>query len=465
MRKKIGFDIGACLGESISKFEGFDEIYSFEPAPNIFNILVESCKNDSRVKCFQIGISDVDGLQSFNYHDHYGYSSFLEIDQEGEFAKKCHQEDPGFDDVISVIEVQTKRLDTFMRENNIEHIDFLKIDTQGNDLNVVKSLGQMVNKVDTIELEIQIKPLYKNSSSKEDVINFMKENNFNLILEEANSALLENYEQRLTFKRKEEDNTIPVIGTAVVNSSYWVSRLLMSIDYPVDTFVIINNNGKGDLDEELNLLQKIKHKYVKNIKVCHLPANIGCSGAWNLIIKCFMMSPYWIIVNDDVAFDKGFLKEMVETAKSNPDVGVIHGNSGDFDVGSWDLFLIKDSVIEELGLFDENLYPAYCEDADYIMRMINTSAKKITSLKSNYFHGDGNKGDYYETGSQTKKTDISLAQKLELSNELNIEYLTEKWGPGWRVCEPVRLPFIDKEHSIAETKYNLKFVRSKHMGF
>lgn len=465
MKKKIGFDVGACLGESIPKFEGFDEIYAFEPAPNIFNILAEKCKDDSRIKCFQIGISDENGLKSFNYHDHYGYSSFLEIYKEGEFAKKCHQEDPGFDDIIAVIEVQTKRLDTFMKENYIEHIDFLKIDTQGNDLNVIKSLGKMIDRVDIIELEVQIKPLYKNSSSKEEIVKFMQKNNFNLMLEEANSFLLEGYEQRLTFERKNDEKSIPVIGTAVVNSSYWVSRLLMSIDYPVDTFVIIDNNGRGELDEQLDTLKKIKHKYVKNIKICHLPANIGCSGAWNLIIKCFMMSPYWIIVNDDVAFDKGFLKEMVEAAESHSDVGVVHGNSGDFNVGSWDLFLIKDFVIQELGLFDENLYPAYCEDADYIMRMLNTSTKKITSLNSNYFHGDGNKGDYYETGSQTKKTDDSLSEKLEISNELNIKYLTKKWGPGWRVCEPEKLPFINEQHSIKETQYDLKFVRSKHMGF
>ena len=37
--------------------------------------------------------------------------------------------------------------------------------------------------------------------------------------------------------------TIPVIGVPVVANPFWVTRLLMSIDYPVDNFVIINNNG------------------------------------------------------------------------------------------------------------------------------------------------------------------------------------------------------------------------------
>jgi FkbM family methyltransferase len=201
-RKKIGFDVGACKGESIHKFKGFDKIYAFEPAPYVFDILTKKYKNDSRIECYQIAISDEDTYRSFNYHNHYGYSSFLEIDKEGEFAKKCQEEDPGFDDVALVFDVQTKRLDTFMQENHIEHIDFLKIDTQGTDLNVIKSLGKMINKVDIIEAEVQIKPLYKNSFHKEEIIDFMEKNNFNLILEEENEIGLDMYERRFTFKRK-----------------------------------------------------------------------------------------------------------------------------------------------------------------------------------------------------------------------------------------------------------------------
>jgi FkbM family methyltransferase len=201
-RKKIGFDVGACKGESIPKFRGFDKIYAFEPAPYVFDILTKKYKNDSRIECHQMAISDEDTYRSFNYHNHYGYSSFLEIDKEGEFAKKCQEEDPGFDDITLVFDVQTKRLDTFMRENHIEHIDFIKIDTQGTDLNVIKSLCKMINKVDIIEAEVQIKPLYKNSFQKEEIIDFMEKNNFNLILEEENEIGLDKYERRFTFKRK-----------------------------------------------------------------------------------------------------------------------------------------------------------------------------------------------------------------------------------------------------------------------
>lgn len=257
--------------------------------------------------------------------------------------------------------------------------------------------------------------------------------------------------------------TIPVIGAPVVVNPFWITRLIMSVDYPVDTFVIINNNGRGEIDEELDRLTKITHKFIKNIKVCHLPANIGISGAWNLIIKCYMMAPYWIIVNDDVAFSPGFLKEMKDAAENNPDVGIVHGHSGDFNIGSWDLFLIKDFVVSSHGLFDENLYPAYCEDSDYIMRLINNPVKRIMSLDKTYYHGIGDKTEYYEHGGQTRKFNQELDSKLAFSNDTNFEYMNKKWSPGWRTCSPSKLPFGG--YPISYTSYDLNFVRRKNTGF
>ena len=86
-------------------------------------------------------------------------------------------------------------------------------------------------------------------------------------------------------------SAIPVIGTACVNAPHWVYRLFYSIDYPVDTFVVFNNNGRDQITHELDLLREVPHKYVKKVVVCHLPSNLGCSGAWNLIIKSYMNAP------------------------------------------------------------------------------------------------------------------------------------------------------------------------------
>ena len=83
-------------------------------------------------------------------------------------------------------------------------------------------------------------------------------------------------------------DSIPVIGTAIVNRPYWLHRLFMSIDYPVDDFVVFNNNGRGMINREVDALHDMENTYVKRVHVTHMPSNIGCSGAWNLIIKSFM---------------------------------------------------------------------------------------------------------------------------------------------------------------------------------
>lgn len=256
---------------------------------------------------------------------------------------------------------------------------------------------------------------------------------------------------------------IPTIITAVVNSSYWVSRLLFSVDYPVDNFFIINNNGRGQLDEELEQISKIKHKFIKKIQITNLPANLGVPGAWNLGIKCFLNSPFWIICNDDIAFSSGFLEEMVTSAIKDPEVGIVHGRQGDYETGNFDNFLIKDWVIQEYGLFDENFYPAYCEDADYLMRIRKKPLKRIMQLQNTYYHGFST--DYYEGGRQTSKTEEHLAPMLDEVNRKNFDYMTEKWGPSWRVQAPQEHVYGVPSMPISYTSFNLEFARSKYLGF
>lgn len=257
-------------------------------------------------------------------------------------------------------------------------------------------------------------------------------------------------------------NSIPVLGTAIVNTPKWLHKLIASVDYPVDELVIFNNNGRGQITEELDELTKQTYPFIKKITVTHMPANIGCSGAWNLIIKCYMNSPYWIITNHDVSFSPGFLEEMVRLAE-DPEVGIVHGGAGDFGDGSWDLFLIKDFVIQKYGLFDENLYPAYGEDVDYIMKMKHDPVKKIVSVGKVYYHGDGT--NYYETGEQTKKGEPELIERLNEVNLINFEYLDKKWGPNWRMTWPYFTPFDEKAYPLSMTTYDLKYVRRKHLGF
>ena len=94
----------------------------------------------------------------------------------------------------------------------------------------------------------------------------------------------------------------------------------------------------------------------------------------------------------DVSFGTGLLKEIYDTVQEDPEIGIIHGHAGDFNVGSWDLFCLKDHTVARFGLFDENMYPAYSEDDDYIMRMMHAGVKKKLGLNATYYHGTDDTG-------------------------------------------------------------------------
>jgi SAM-dependent methyltransferase len=249
-------------------------------------------------------------------------------------------------------------------------------------------------------------------------------------------------------------NYIPVIGVPIVNGVHWLKRLILSVDYPVKNFFIINNNGRGEITEELNELCSMNHPFIENLHVSHMPSNLGVSGSWNLIIKSYMLEPYWILSNNDVMFSPGMLERMHLEAETNHDVGMIHGKkSPEYDSGMYDLFLIKDCVIQKCGLFDENYYPAYCEDLDYYISCKNNNVN-YKVLNIDYLHGEK---DYSTSGSQTWRLDLQLKEKLNKSTTLNIQYLHEKWGNDCLASNE----YIEPK----KMKYDLNFLREKHMGF
>lgn len=207
MRKKIAFNVGASIGNSLDSLSGYDVVYAFEPNPFCFQKLVEHKNNRDNIHVYQLAISEENGYAHLNCHHHYEYSSLLQMVKDGEFYKRCSEIDPGFNFVQHSVQVTTKRLDTFIKENNIPYIDFLKIDTQGHDLSVVKSLGTFIKNVNMIELEVQNKPLYYGSSTKEHIISYLKNKGFSLVDETWNSELTVEYEQRLTFKLNDDDTS------------------------------------------------------------------------------------------------------------------------------------------------------------------------------------------------------------------------------------------------------------------
>lgn len=202
---KIGIDIGAWVGDTLNIFKDFDLVYAFEPNKFAFEKLKNNVGNDSKYKLFDIAVSNFTGTQQFHAMESEGLSSLLIYDEDGEFAQEIQRRSSGENiaKIKETYDVKTIRLSDFFEQENITHVDYLKIDAQGCDLLVIESLGDKVNLVKVIECEAQIKPLYKNQPLINDVINYMNNINFEMVSNGYNeNPNNQNWESKLVFKNK-----------------------------------------------------------------------------------------------------------------------------------------------------------------------------------------------------------------------------------------------------------------------
>ena len=122
-------------------------------------------------------------------------------------------------------------------------------------------------------------------------------------------------------------------------------------------------------------------------------------------------------------------------------------------MGSFDLFLIRDWVIKDYGLFDVNYYPAYFEDFDYMLRLFNKPIKIINKLEHLYYHGDT--FDYNISGKNTMKYSDKLSAKLINIRYKNFYYFFKKWNiyPEFITSDNIKniyqYPFNKSENSLS----------------
>lgn len=144
------FDVGANDGEwSTMARQYFEkaELHAFEIVPQTYKNLNKMLADDdlTQINCF--GLSDSDG----NIEISYTSRDSTVATANKITGMKLHED---FYDSQVVCEV--KRGDTYMDDNGIESVDFLKIDTEGSDLSVIRGFGEKLSFVRVIQFEYGI---------------------------------------------------------------------------------------------------------------------------------------------------------------------------------------------------------------------------------------------------------------------------------------------------------------------
>lgn len=127
--------------------------YCFEPSPSIYQQLITAVGDKPNVHTYQLALASHNGSASF--HVSSGRSdaaSSLLTPQE--YA----QEHP--DTIFTDIEVKTITLDTWAQQEQVERIDFMWLDMQGGELNMLKSGTEILKTVQVICSEVNLSHRY-----------------------------------------------------------------------------------------------------------------------------------------------------------------------------------------------------------------------------------------------------------------------------------------------------------------
>ena len=163
-KKDNGFflDIGAHDGISFSNSYFFEKERGWsgiciEPNPDVFVLL-----NKNRLsRNYNVCISDTEG--SVVFRKIVGYSEMLSgilelMDQKhiDRINDECAEYNSTFED----IKVESRNLNAILKSDNIKHIDYLSIDTEGAESKIIKS-------IDLDEINIEFLTVENNDSSDE----------------------------------------------------------------------------------------------------------------------------------------------------------------------------------------------------------------------------------------------------------------------------------------------------------
>lgn len=142
------FDVGANDGKYIEEmYSAFRKnapvIYGFEPSKFTYEKLLKKFENDPNIRLKQIGLASAKGEMQLYYNEQgSGWASLYER-QISEFNKGLSQSE--------VVVLDT--LDAFCKSNSIDHIDFMKIDVEGHELEVLKGGTDMLKNIRFIQFE------------------------------------------------------------------------------------------------------------------------------------------------------------------------------------------------------------------------------------------------------------------------------------------------------------------------
>jgi FkbM family methyltransferase len=176
----IIFDVGANEGQSAIEFRTWfpgARIISFEPHGMTYQRLAEYAASDSRWDTENLALGAKPGETVFHENQVSGANSILATDR---VSDRLFQDNPHRTKAVTCVKVD--RLDDYCDRNAICGIDFLNIDTQGFDHEVLKGAGSYLDPrlIRVVLTEVLFVPLYQGQAPFHDILETMDRRGYRL---------------------------------------------------------------------------------------------------------------------------------------------------------------------------------------------------------------------------------------------------------------------------------------------
>ena len=237
---KNGFfvDVGANDGIKINNTLYFEKNNNWkginiEANPDIFNSLVvnrPNCRNINIAICNEVGTTEF--IKNTGYTE---MISGIKNTYDKRHLERLNNENKKFNSSTDIIKVNTDKLENIFDQNNIKHVNYLSIDVEGGEYEVIKSINFDKVFIDVIEFESN----YDDISVP--IIEFLKTKNFMIFLKEKDIFMINKYSsffytQNLLF-----------IGSSNMNEITYYSK-----NYKNGFFIEANTEVIKNLENNLN---------------------------------------------------------------------------------------------------------------------------------------------------------------------------------------------------------------------
>lgn len=178
----VVLDVGANDGDYAREIRdaGYrGKIVSFEPGARAFARLQQAAARDSNWDVYRLGLGDEPGKLDLHVDVRDVFSSFKRPSEFGRFrtAEACSES------------VEVVRLDAFLA-NHPEYLNrtYLKIDTQGFEMEVLRGTGSVLQDLAAIQAELGLLRIYHEQEDWLSVVMWMRERGFEVATSVCNAA-------------------------------------------------------------------------------------------------------------------------------------------------------------------------------------------------------------------------------------------------------------------------------------